>query len=181
MILSVALLAFVTAQRLGELVLARRNTRRLMARGAVETGAGHYPFIVALHGAWLVGLWLLAWDRPVNLWLLAVFLGLQALRVWVIATLGERWTTRIITLPGAPLTRRGPYRLLSHPNYVVVAAEIFVLPAAFGLVAFALVFSALNAAMMFVRISSETRALAGSQGGDTPVRPPASRPDAGPR
>lgn len=159
MILSVALLALVTAQRLGELVLARRNTRRLLARGAVETGAGHYPFIVALHAAWLAGLWLLAWDRPVNLWLLGVFLGLQALRVWVIAALGERWTTRIITLPGAPLIRRGPYRFLSHPNYVVVAAEIFVLPTAFGLIGFALAFSVLNAAMMAVRISSETRAV----------------------
>lgn len=159
MILSVALLALVTAQRLGELVLARRNTRRLLARGAVETGAGHYPFIVALHAAWLAGLWLLAWDRPVSLWLLAVFVGLQALRIWVIATLGERWTTRIITLPGQPLIRRGPYRFVSHPNYVVVAAEMFVLPAAFGLIGFALVFSALNAAMMAVRISSETRAL----------------------
>ncbi|AYG94958.1 hypothetical protein D8I30_07005 [Brevundimonas naejangsanensis] len=159
MILSVALLALVTAQRLGELVLARRNTRRLLARGAVETGAGHYPFIVALHAAWLAGLWLLAWDRAVNPWLLAVFLGLQALRVWVIAALGERWTTRIITLPGEPLTRRGPYRFLSHPNYVVVAAEIFVLPTAFGLIGFALAFSVLNATMMVVRISSETRAL----------------------
>lgn len=159
MILSVALLAFVTAQRLGELVLARRNTRRLLARGAVEAGAGHYPFIVALHAAWLAGLWLLAWDRTVNLWLLAVFVGLQALRIWIIASLGERWTTRIITLPGQPLIRRGPYRFLSHPNYVVVAAEIFVLPTAFGLVWFALLFSALNAAMMAVRISSETRAL----------------------
>lgn len=159
MILPVALLAFVTAQRIGELVLARRNTLRLLARGAVETGAGHYPFIVALHAAWLGGLWLLAWDRPVNPWLLAIFLGLQALRVWVIATLGERWTTRIITLPGAPLIRRGPYRFLSHPNYVVVAAEMFVLPMAFGLLGFALVFSALNTVMMTVRIGSETRAL----------------------
>lgn len=159
MILPVALLAFVTVQRLGELILARRNTRRLLARGAVETGAGHYPFIVALHAAWLAGLWLLAWDRTVNLWLLAVFIGLQALRVWVIASLGERWTTRIITLPGQPLIRRGPYRFLSHPNYVLVAAEMFILPAAFGLMGFALVFSALNAAMMAVRISSEARAL----------------------
>ncbi|MGH7021031.1 MAG: isoprenylcysteine carboxyl methyltransferase family protein [Brevundimonas sp.] len=159
MILSVVILSLVTAQRIGELVLARRNTRRLLARGAVETGAGHYPFMVALHAAWLIGLWLLAWDRPLNLWLLAVFIGLQAARVWVIASLGRRWTTRIITLPGEPLIRHGPYRFMSHPNYVVVAAEILILPLAFGLVWFALVFSALNAAMMRVRIRIEGDAL----------------------
>ncbi|MGH7026193.1 isoprenylcysteine carboxyl methyltransferase family protein [Brevundimonas sp.] len=159
MILSVIILSLVTAQRIGELVLAQRNTRRLLSRGAVEAGAGHYPFIVTLHGAWLGGLWLLAWDRPLNLWLLAVFIGLQAARVWVIATLGDRWTTRIITLPGEPLIRHGPYRFMSHPNYVVVAAEILVLPLTFGLVWFALVFSALNAAMMWVRIRAEACAL----------------------
>lgn len=159
MILSVVILSLVTAQRIGELVLARRNTRRLLARGAVETGAGHYPFIVALHAAWLVGLWFLAWDRPLNLWLLAVFIGLQAARVWVIASLGGRWTTRIITLPGEPLIRHGPYRFMSHPNYVVVAAEILILPLAFGLVWFGLIFSALNAVMMWVRIRAEAKAL----------------------
>lgn len=158
MILSVVILSLVTAQRIGELVLARINTRRLLARGAVEVGAGHYPFIVALHAAWLIGLWLLAWDRALNLWLLAVFIGLQAARVWVIASLGDRWSTRIIILPGAPLIRRGPYRFMSHPNYVVVAAEILILPLAFGLVWFPLVFSALNAAMMVVRIRAEARA-----------------------
>lgn len=159
MILSVAILSLVTAQRIGELVLARRNTRKLLARGAVETGAGHYPFIVALHAAWLVGLWFLAWDRPLNLWLLAVFIGLQAARVWVIASLGSRWTTRIIILPGATLIRHGPYRFMSHPNYVVVAAEILILPLAFGLVWFGLIFSALNAVMMWVRIRAEAKAL----------------------
>jgi methyltransferase len=161
-ILSVVVLSLVTAQRLGELVLAQRNTRRLLARGAVETGAGHYPFIVALHAAWLIGLWLLAWDRPLNLWLLAIFIGLQAARVWVITTLGGRWTTRIITLPGEPLIRQGPYRFMSHPNYVVVAAEILILPLAFGLIWFALTFSALNAAMMWVRIRAEVQGLVSS-------------------
>lgn len=159
MILSVVVLTMITAQRIGELVLARRNTRRLLARGAVETGAGHYPFIVALHAAWLTGLWLLAWDRPLHLWLLVVFIALQVARAWIIATLGNRWTTRIITLPGEPLIRRGPYRFVSHPNYLVVAAEILILPLAFGLVWFALIFSLLNLAMMAVRISSEARAL----------------------
>ena len=159
MILSLVVLTLVTAQRLGELALARSNTQRLTARGAIEVGAGHYPFIVALHAAWLIGLWFLAWSRPLNLWLLAVFVVLQAGRIWVIATLGERWTTRIIIMPGEAFVRRGPYRFLSHPNYVVVAAEILVLPLAFGLAWYALIFSLLNAAMMAVRISVETQGL----------------------
>ena len=159
MTLSIIVLGLVTVQRLGELVLANHNTRRLMVRGGVETGAGHYPIIVILHAAWLAGLWLLAWNRPTNLPLLAIFIALQLARVWVIATLGDRWTTRIITLPGADLVRRGPYRWVSHPNYVVVAAEIAVLPLAFGLVGFAILFSILNAAVLWIRIRSEGRAL----------------------
>ena len=159
MTVAVMILALVTLQRLGELVLARSNTRRLLARGAVESGAEHYRFIVALHAAWLIGLWLLAWDRPVNLPLLLLFVLLQAGRVWVIATLGRRWTTRIITLPGETLVRKGPFRFVSHPNYIVVAGELAVLPLAFGLPLYALVFTALNAAMMWVRIRCEQRAL----------------------
>ena len=162
MSLSVAVLAFVTLQRLGELVLARRNTARLMARGAVEVSPGHYPAIVVLHAAWLGGLWWFAWDRPANLALLAVFAGLQAMRLWVLATLGERWTTRIIVLPGAPLVTTGPYRFLSHPNYAVVAAEIAVLPAVFGLYAYAVAFSILNAAVLALRIRAENGALVSS-------------------
>ena len=160
MIVSVAILAFVTLQRLGELALARRNTARLLAEGGVEAGRRHYPLIVALHAVWLAGLWALAWDRPANLAWLALFAVLQALRVWVIATLGPRWTTRIIVLPGAPLVRRGPYRLLPHPNYAVVAGEIAVLPLVFGLWGYALAFSLANAAILFVRIRAEDRALA---------------------
>lgn len=162
MILSIAVLSLVTAQRLGELVLARRNTRSLLARGAMEAGASHYPFIVILHAAWLIGLWLLVWDRPLTLWLLAVFVALQAARIWVIASLAGRWTTRIIILPGEPLVRRGPYRFVSHPNYLVVAAEMLVLPLAFGLAWYALIFSLLNLAMMAVRIRAENRALKAS-------------------
>lgn len=162
MTLSLVVLVLVTLQRLGELVLAKRNTARLKAQGAVEVGAGHYPLIVVLHAAWLVGLWLLAWDRPVVLGWLLVFLVLQALRVWIIASLGGRWTTRIIILPQAPLVRRGPYRLISHPNYVVVAGEIAVLPLAFGLPVFALVFSILNALVLSVRIRAEGAALRGA-------------------
>ncbi len=163
MTLSVIVLALVTLQRGLELVLARRNTARLKAQGAVEVGAAHYPLIVALHAAWLVGLWLLAWNQPVNLGWLGLFVVLQAARVWVIGSLGGRWTTRIIILPGAPLVRRGPYRFLSHPNYVVVASEILVLPLAFGLVIFGLVFSVLNAGVLFIRIRTEQIALADGQ------------------
>lgn len=162
--LAILVLGLVTAQRLGELVLARRNTRRLLARGAVETGAGHYPAIVVLHAAWLIGLWVLAWNRPTNLILLAIFIVLQIARVWVIATLGGRWTTRIITLPNEPLVRRGPYRFVAHPNYMVVAAEIAVLPLAFGLWQFAILFSALNAAAMWVRIRTEQGASGSASG-----------------
>lgn len=161
---AVLVLGLVTAQRLGELVLARRNTSRLLAQGAHEVGAAHYPLIVAMHAAWLVGLWYFAVLRAaegqdINLFWLGFFVALQLGRVWVIASLGDRWTTRIIVLPGAPLVRHGPYRFVSHPNYWVVAGEFLVLPLAFGLPSYGLVFSVLNAAMMWVRIRAETAAL----------------------
>jgi methyltransferase len=155
-----AVLVFVTAQRLAELVLARRNTARLLARGAVEHGAGHYPFIVVLHAAWLAGLWFLAPGAPVSLPWLVVFAVLQGLRLWVLASLGPRWTTRIIVVPGEALVRRGPYRFMPHPNYAVVAGEMLVLPLVFGLLWFGLVFSVLNGAVLAVRIAVENRALA---------------------
>jgi methyltransferase len=161
MIASIVILVLVTIQRLGELVLARRNTARLLANGGVETGASHYPLIVGLHAAWLIGLFVLAWDQPVNWLWMAVFVALQLGRVWVIGSLGGRWTTRIITMPGEVLVRRGPYRFLSHPNYLVVALEIAVLPLAFGLVAYAMLFSLMNAAVLAIRIRAESRALTG--------------------
>jgi len=159
MTLSILVLTLVTAQRLGELVLARRNTRRLLAQGGVERGAAHYPLIVVLHAAWLSGLWLLAWDRPTHVGWLAIYFVLQGLRAWVLISLGRRWTTRIIVMPGEPMVRRGAYRYFSHPNYAVVVAEIAVLPLAFGLTAFAVVFSLLNAAALSVRIRVEAASL----------------------
>jgi methyltransferase len=165
---SIVILALVTAQRLGELALARRNTRRLLAQGAVESGAEHYPLIVGMHAAWLGGLWWLAWDTPPSLAWLAVYLLLQPFRVWVIASLGGRWTTRIITLPGEPLVRKGPYRFLPHPNYLVVALEIAVLPLVFGFAGYAVVFSLLNATVLLVRIRAEEAALAGPAAGPSP-------------
>jgi methyltransferase len=159
MILSIAVLAFTTAQRLGELILSNRNTSRLRQRGGYEVGARHYPLLIAVHVSWLIGLWLLGWNRPVNLAWLAVFAVLQAARLWIVATLGERWTTRIIVVPGEPLVRRGPYRFLRHPNYMVVAGEVMVLPLAFALAGYGAVFSVLNLAMLIVRVRAEDAAL----------------------
>jgi methyltransferase len=162
-ILTIVILALVTLQRLGELWLSNRNTRRLLAHGAQEVGARHYPLIVAVHAAWLIALWWLAPGQPIHgLWL-ALYVLLQAARVWVLATLGPRWTTRIIVLPDAPLVKAGPYRFVAHPNYVVVVAEIAVLPLVFGLWLLALVFSALNAAVLAIRIREENRALSVSR------------------
>ncbi|HLJ62686.1 MAG TPA: isoprenylcysteine carboxylmethyltransferase family protein [Stellaceae bacterium] len=154
------ILGLVALQRLGELVLALRNTRRLLARGAVEVGRSHYPALVLLHGAWLATLALtLPRDATISWPLLALFLVLQGLRVWVIWSLGPFWTTRIITLPHAPLVRRGPYRFVRHPNYMIVAAEIAVLPLVFGAWQVALAFSLLNAVILAWRIRVEEQVL----------------------
>lgn len=158
------LLAFITLQRLAELLLARRNTRRLLAEGGVEFGRSHYPWMLALHSAWLVGLWWLGHARSVDPLLLGVFILLQAGRLWVIASLGRRWTTRIIVLPGAPLVARGPYRWLKHPNYLIVALEMAVVPLALGLPVFAAVFTLLNACILYLRIRTENAALAQAAG-----------------
>lgn len=153
-------LALVTLQRLGELALAERNTRRLLAKGGHEVGRSHYVFVVAVHAAWLLALWLLGPGPAIKIVPLAIYIALQFARVWVIATLGERWTTRIIILPGAPLVRHGPYRWLDHPNYLIVTAEIAVLPLVFGLPVVAGFFSVLNAIVLWVRIGEENQALA---------------------
>jgi methyltransferase len=158
-ILNIVILALVTLQRLGELWLSNRNTRRLLAHGAREHAPGHYPLIVALHAAWLAALWWLAPGRTVDAFWLGLFVLIELARIWVLATLGERWTTRIIVLREAPLVRRGPYRFINHPNYWVVIAEIAVLPLVFGLWQVALIFTLLNAAVLTVRIYQENRAL----------------------
>ena len=159
MSIAIVILALVTLQRLGELILSSRNTRRLLARGAHEVGAGHYPLIVAVHVAWLACLWWLAPGRAIDAFWLAMFVLLQIARIWVIATLGGRWTTRIIVAGDAPLVRRGPYRFVNHPNYWVVIGEIAALPLVFGLWRLALIFTFVNAAVLAVRIREENRAL----------------------
>ena len=150
----------VAAQRLGELVYANRNTRRLLADGGIEHGARHYPLFVILHAAWLIAIWALAnLERPFEPVLLGVFAILQILRIWIVVTMGRFWTTRIVTVANAPLVRRGPYRWMRHPNYAVVVAEIAVLPLAFGLWEVALVFSIFNDLLLFHRIRVEEAAL----------------------
>jgi methyltransferase len=157
--MTLAFLAFIIAQRLSELVIARRNTARLLAAGAVEVGASHYPVMVAMHSLWIACLVMFGYDQPVSPGWLVAFVALQGLRVWILATLGKRWTTRVIVLP-EPLVVRGPFRYLRHPNYTLVVAEIIVAPMVLGLVWVAVVFTALNAAMLWVRIRVEDRALA---------------------
>jgi len=161
---AVAILGFVTLQRLFEIQLAESHSRKLLAVGAVEYGREHYAFIVALHATWLAALWWWAPGRPISLPFLILFAFLQLGRVWVIRSLGERWTTRIIVKPGAPLVQRGPYRFVNHPNYMVVIGEIAVLPLVFGLWQIAAIFSLLNAAILTVRIRAENRALASLRG-----------------
>lgn len=152
-------LGFILLQRGAELVIARINTRRLLARGAHEVGADHYPFMVAMHALWLICLIVFGHDRNVDPWWLGAFAVLQILRLWILAALGSRWTTRIIILP-EPLVRRGPFRFLRHPNYTLVVAEIIVAPMVLGLVWVAALFTLLNALMLWVRIRAENAALA---------------------
>src|SRR5262245_11122597 len=112
------LVAFLIAQRLVELCFAQRNTRRLRSMGGIEFGSAHYPLIVILHATWIVGLFIFGHDRAIDPFWLAVFIALQIGRLWVIASLGRRWTTRVIVLPGVVPVARGPYRRLRHPNYL---------------------------------------------------------------
>jgi methyltransferase len=159
--IAAAAVGLVALERIVELWYARRNTRALLGAGGVEVGRDHYPLVVALHTAWLIAI--LATVPPgagVSVPLVVLFVILQGFRAWVLLSLGRYWTTRVITVPGAPLVRRGPYRFLRHPNYLVVAAEIAVLPLAFGAWAVAVAFSALNAALLAWRISVEDQALA---------------------
>lgn len=155
-----AVLAFLTAQRLLELVHAQRNTTRLLARGALEVGREHYPLMVAIHAGFLAALWFSTAPGAPMLWpLLIAFALLQAARLWVLATLGPYWTTRIISSPDFPRIIGGPYRFVRHPNYVVVALEILTIPLIFGHFRIAMLWTMLNAGILFVRIRAENAAL----------------------
>ncbi|MGW4983375.1 isoprenylcysteine carboxyl methyltransferase family protein [Streptomyces mirabilis] len=169
------LVAAVAVERVAELVVARRNERWSTARGAIVTGQGHYPAMVALHTGLLVGCPAEVWlaDRPfvpALAWpMLAALAGAQALRWWCIGTLGPRWNTRVMVVPGLPLVTSGPYRLLRHPNYVAVVAEGVALPLAHTAWVTAAVFTVLNAALLTVRIRCENRALATATAPTTPA------------
>ena len=156
---NLTILTLVVVQRLAELFIAHRNTKRLLDNGGVEVSSGHYPLIVAFHAIWLAGLWYLVWGHEV-IWPWAFgYLVLQAARGWIIAALGSRWTTRIIVVPGETLSTSGPYRYFRHPNYMIVAAEIFILPLVFGLWFYAAVMGCINLGILFWRIRAEEAAL----------------------
>lgn len=153
-------LALVVLQRVVELLYAARNTRRLIARGGIESGAVQYPLFILLHAAWLASMAIFIPPSTIPNWyLIGLYVLLQPFRIWTIASLGPYWTTRIITLAGTPRVRRGPYRIFRHPNYVIVCAEIAILPLAFGSREIAILFSFLNAALLSWRIRIEERAL----------------------
>ena len=156
-----AIIGFLVFQRLVELGIARRNHRALVARGAIEFGRRHYPALVALHAGWLLALLgTIDPQTPVSIPLLAVFVLLECGRVWVVVTLGSRWTTRVMVVPGAKRIRAGPYRFLNHPNYLIVCGEIAVVPLMFGAWTLAVIASALNLLALRTRIRVENKALA---------------------
>lgn len=163
-----ALIVVVAAIRLVELAISRRHQQRLEARGAFEVGAGHYPVMVALHTGLLLAApaEVLLLDRPflpgLGWPMLALLAATMALRWWVIATLGERWTTRVIVLPGAPLVTHGPFRRLRHPNYLAVAFEVVALPLVHNAWWTAALFGLANLWLLGHRIRVEDRALASS-------------------
>jgi methyltransferase len=155
-----AVLLFVALQRGGELLLARANTASLLRQGAIEIDRDGYKYIVLLHTAWLAALFATVPPATPPNWPLLILFGvLQIARIWVIISLGRRWTTRLIVLPGAPLVAPGPYRWLRHPNYLIVAAELAILPLAFAAVAIAVLFSACNGWLLWRRIRLEDAAL----------------------
>lgn len=165
---AMAIIGLVAAERLVELVYATHNARALFRLGAIEVGREQHTFFVVLHAAWLLAIALsLPDEQGIDALPLTAFVLLQAGRFWAIASLGRFWTTRIITLPGAPLVRRGPYRWVRHPNYAIVAGEIALLPLVWGETAVAAVFSLLNAALLAWRIRVEDGVLAARRSAET--------------
>ncbi|HKM68991.1 MAG TPA: isoprenylcysteine carboxylmethyltransferase family protein [Stellaceae bacterium] len=158
-------LGLILLQRVVELVWARRNTVRLRKKGGVEADGEGYRYFVLLHAGWLVSLALFVPAATPPIWpLLGLFALLQLGRLWVISSLGHYWTTRILTLPGAPLVQTGPFRWFRHPNYLLVITEIAMLPLAFGALAIAASFSALNLMLVVRRIRIEESVLAPRRG-----------------
>ena len=176
----VALIAAVAGERLAELVLSRRHLAWALARGGREYGFGHYPFMVVLHTGLLLGCVAEAAQRPfipaLGWSMLAVVVLAQALRWWCIATLGPRWNTRIIVIPGLPLVDSGPYRWMRHPNYVAVVLEGIALPLVHTAWITAALFTLANAGLLRVRISAENTAIAQALAETPPSRTPPQSP-----
>jgi len=164
---AVLFLAYVIIERLVELPIAARNTTRLKAQGGVEHSPGHYPLIVAVHTGWILAMVALGYDNMVSTFWLAVYAVLKVLRIYILGTLGSRWTTRIIVIPNESKVTKGPFSVVPHPNYLLVIAEIFVAPLVLGLWEVAAIFGALNAAMLVIRITAEERAWAESEATET--------------
>ena len=153
-------LVYIVVQRLGELVHANRNTRRLLNEGGQEHGADHYQYFIFLHSAWIAIIALLVDPQhDIHPAMLALFVGTQLLRLWTLASIGRWWTTRIISAPHFDRVKRGPYKYISHPNYLVVVLEVAIVPLMLGLPSVALVFSVLNALLLRHRIRVENRVL----------------------
>jgi methyltransferase len=151
----------VLAQRGLEELYSAHNTRRLLAAGAVEAGRAYYPVVAVTHLAWIAALFfLLPAAAPISASLLGLYLALQVVRYWVIATLGRYWTHRIISLQNAPIVRRGPYRYMAHPNYAVTLAETLLLPMVFGGWALGVIMAAIWSAVLAYKIDLENNALA---------------------
>ncbi|MFJ4923732.1 isoprenylcysteine carboxyl methyltransferase family protein [Streptomyces sp. NPDC088725] len=183
MIWYTALVLAVGAERVAELVVGRRNLRWSLERGGVERGQGHYPPMVVLHTGLLFGalaevrLGHRPFEAALGWTMLAVVLAAQALRWWCIRTLGPRWNTKVVIVPGLPLVTGGPYRWIRHPNYVAVVAEGLALPLVHGAWVTALVFTVLNAWLLTVRLRCENSALAPALAlGDGGTRPADARP-----
>lgn len=157
---AVLFLAYVILERLIELPIAARNTTRLKAQGGVEHSPGHYPLIVAVHTGWILAMVAFGYDNRLSMIWLAVYAALQILRIYILGTLGKRWTTRIIVIPNEAKVTKGPFALVPHPNYLLVIAEILVAPLVLGLWDVAAIFGALNAAVLVIRITAEERAWA---------------------
>lgn len=158
-LIAFAILLAVTVERVGTAVAGRRNARRLLKEGGIETGFSHYYPMVAIHGGWVTALWITAFGQPLNAALFGAYLLAVAFRFWAVATLGRRWTSRIVVIPGERLVARGPYRIMPHPIYIALMLEFLLLPAAFGLWWVMTVFSVLNAGILFIRIRAEQAAL----------------------
>jgi methyltransferase len=156
---NIAILALASLQQLVEYYIARRNTRRLLAMGGVEAGGGHHWIMMIFHAVWLVGLWVYALDNPVQWHWLFAYCAIEALRGWVVAALGDRWSSRVIVMPGENYDPSTMLRFLRHPNYLIVLVEVFVLPMVFSMVWYALGFAIACGAILFWRMQTEDVAL----------------------